>query len=345
MTAIDALLLSDGRPGHFNLAEGVLAAAERLHPLTVTRMEVRRPRWLTPGMLWRLSSSRFSPTVILGYAYGIDAAELPPAKLVVSAGGDTLAANVAAARLLSAPNIFYGSLRRYRPEDFALVLTSYERNAVKPRHVMTLKPSRLDPGTLPRPVAGSGAKWPAVAGLLAGGDAGTVRFEAHDWSRLLAFVEATHRASGTRWVVSNSPRTPASFSDALARRAAVPNGPIREVIDVRSAGSGTLGGLFAAADAIMVTADSSSMLSEAVWARRPVISVSPEAMTLPADEQEYRRYLQRNGWTRPLAIAELTPERFLAELMSIRPLAENPLDHLASILAERLPGVLASPVR
>lgn len=331
MTALTALLISDGKPGHFHLADGILAAAQRLRPLDIHRLAVRRPRWLTPGLLWRLSTSGLSPTVVLGYAYGIDATTLPNAGLVVSAGGDTLAANIAASRLLGAPNIFYGSLRRYDPEQFALVLTSYERNATKPRHVMTLKPSRLDPDTLP-PVSGGAPRPPKFAGFLVGGDAGTVRFAAQDWSRLATFLEATNKAHGTRWIVSNSPRTPSDVSDALARRAAEPGGPILELIDVRRAGTGSLDKLFAAAEMIIVTADSSSMVSEAVWARRPVLAVSPAGMTLPPDEQEYRRYLETNRWVGALDIASLTPVSLLAALAAVRPLAENPLDRLGAVL-------------
>jgi hypothetical protein len=108
------------------------------------------------------------------------------------------------------------------------------------------------------------------------------------------------------------------------------------VIDVRRTGTGTLERLFAASDAVVCTADSSSMLSEAVWARRPVLAVAPAAMTLPADEQGYRCYLEANGWARMLPIAELTPERALAGLATLRPLTENPLDRLGRVLAEKL---------
>lgn len=339
-TAMEALLISDGRPGHYHLAEGILAAAQRLRPIEVREIKVRRPRWLTPGLLWRLSASGLSPAVILGYAYGIDASALPKAELIVSAGGDTLAANVAAARLLRAPNIFYGSLRRYDPHAFALVLTSYARNAVKPNHAMTLKPNRLDPDVLGTcPARTAPGKPPATAGLLIGGDAGTVHFSADDWKRLLQFLDASFKASGTRWIVSNSPRSPASLSDELVRLSQNGGGPIESFIDVRSAGPGTLHGLFARSEAILCTADSSSMLSEAVWARRPVLALKPSSAALPAEEQDYRGYLEKNGWAGALAISELSPERVWSEVGALSPLGQNPLDSLANLLSDRLPDV------
>jgi uncharacterized protein len=35
MTKMKALLLSDGKPGHYHLAEGVLAAVQRVRPVEI----------------------------------------------------------------------------------------------------------------------------------------------------------------------------------------------------------------------------------------------------------------------------------------------------------------------
>lgn len=336
MSPLDVLYFSDDRPGHYHLTEGILAALGRRRTLAVTRIAVRRPRWLTPGLLWRLTESGLSPGLLLGYAYGLDASSLPKARLVVSAGGDTLAANVSAARLLKADNIFYGSLRRYAPERFSLVLTSYAAKAGRPRHAMTLKPNSLDPGTLNKPDAANGP-----LGLLVGGDAGTVRFSAADWSQLLDFIPHMATTSGRRWIVSNSRRTPAAVSDRLAALAAADNSPIASFVDVRSSGPGTLGELLGRSYAVLCTADSSSMVSEAVWAQRRVVAIAPQAMMLPADETAYRDYLEHNRWTASLAIAELSPHRLNAALAPLQPLRENPLDSLADLIAERLPQLFA----
>jgi hypothetical protein len=340
MSPLTALLLSDGRPGHYHLAEGVLAALARLCPVRVVRLELRRNRLVPGRILALLIEAGVGPEWVLRLGYGLRAGALPEADLIVSAGGNTLAANIACARIVRAPNVFYGSLRRFRPQDFALVLTSHARFAGRPRHVMTLKPSAADPDTLAplaRPTAHGGPRAPAVAGLLVGGDTATVRYEIEDWMRLGAFLGALTEAAGTRWIVSNSRRTPEHASDMLARLAAAPGSPIERFIDVRSAGAGTLGELFARSEAVLSTVDSSSMVSEAVWMRRPVLAVAPAAASLPDNEQEYRCYLESRGWARSLAIADLTPKRVLAELASLTPLEANPLDLLAATLAEKLP--------
>jgi hypothetical protein len=125
-------------------------------------------------------------------------------------------------------------------------------------------------------------------------------------------------------------------SDRLAALAREPKGPIAEFIDVRSKGTGTLAQIFTRVSNVLCTGDSSSMLSESVWMRKPVIAVLPEYWTLPDFELNYRAYLESKGWARSLSIASLTPEACQAEFAAITPLTANPLDDLASLILSRI---------
>jgi hypothetical protein len=83
------------------------------------------------------------------------------------------------------------------------------------------------------------------------------------------------------------------------------------------------------------------MISESVSARLPVLGVRPRLATFRPQEAGYRRFLADGGWYRSLEIAELTPERFLAELAQIEPLKVNPLDQFARVLREQLAPLFA----
>jgi uncharacterized protein len=338
---VKVLLISDGRPGHFRLAEGIVAAAERRRPVELQRIECRRGRW--PGLvLAGISNSALADTALLRSVYGL----APPAPgaydLVVSAGAETLAANVACARLSGAKNVFYGSLRAFRPASFSLVLTSYIRNASRPRHRMMLKPSAI-PRTARPPMQRGPDNAPQTGVLLLGGDAGTTRFEADDWRRLLAFVSETHASSGMRWLISNSRRTPAVASALIAQQIAgqATGGPILRFIDVRNPDTATLAAAFAEADVVVCTDDSSSMISEAIAAGLPTVGVRPRDHRLPVDEAGYRDYLITSGWHRVLDISALTAHVFLDAVAQITPLAADPLDLLAVQLGDALPEILA----
>ncbi len=340
MMELTALLLSDGKPGHFHCSEGILAAARRQRPIDVATVRIARPAWAPTDLLAWMTNAKISPTFILSRVYGLDLAALPTGDVIVSAGGDTLAANIALARLTGRPNLFFGSLRQYRPQDFALALNSYTTEAPAPNQVKILKPSPADPAELIPPDLDH-RRLPRVAGLLIGGNAGTVSYTERDWEQLLAFVEESRMRLGIAWIVSNSRRTPAAVSDRLVALAARANGPVQRFIDVRSSGPGTLQALFAESGAIVVTADSSAMVSEAIWMRRPVVAVKPARMVLPAKEAEYRRWLERDGWCREVPLSELNAERFASLMRVIVPMAENPQQELAALLASRLPELFA----
>ena len=47
VTPLKVIFLADTRPGHYHLAEGVIAAVKRLRPVEVTRIEVKR-KWIVP---------------------------------------------------------------------------------------------------------------------------------------------------------------------------------------------------------------------------------------------------------------------------------------------------------
>jgi uncharacterized protein len=345
-TPLKIIFLADTRPGHYHLAQGVIAALARLRPVDVTRIEVKR-KWIVPTR-WlrrRITAKTFFPPRMLRMAYRIDAYALPKADLVVSAGGETQMPNICVSRFLGVPSIFCGSLLRgLGPENFNLIVSSYDRDAGSDRHMVVLKPSAIDPDALGRPaeVPRYGPdRHPKLAGLLIGGNAGPFRYRPKEWDRLLAFAAEVSKAWGTRWLISTSRRTPDFVADrfaALAQDSSV----VERFIDYRMAGPGTLPQVFATADVIVCTEDSSTMISEAVSARLPVIGVAPTAHRFTDEEQNYRAFLVANNWCRVLPIAELTPTSLARALAEIEPIAENPLDALAAKLKQRLPELFTA---
>lgn len=341
MSPLRIIFLADTRPGHYHLAQGVIAALSRLRPVEVTRIEVKR-KWIVPTR-WlraRINAKTFYPPRMLRMAYRIDAETLPEADVVVSAGGETHMPNICVTRLLDVPNIFCGSLLRgLNPDNFSLIISSYDRDAGSDRHLVTLKPSAIDPDALGRPkeVPRFGSdRPPKRVGLLIGGKAGGFRYRSKEWEDLLAFAVAVSKAWGTRWLISTSRRTPDFVADRIADLAK-DESVVEKFIDFRIAGPGTLPEIFAKSDVIVCTEDSSSMISEAVSARLPVVGVSPARCRFTEEEVLYRDFLMRHGWSRVVPIAELTPEIFAKALSEIEPLEENPLDTLAARLKERMP--------
>ena len=344
---LTALLLSDGKPGHYHQAEGVVAAIAKVRPIETVRIETRRRALAPTRSLHQAINAGLSPAALLWLGYGLTAGDIPAADVVVSGGGETLAANAAAAQMLGAPNIFCGRLRRLQTRFVRLTVASSSEHAGDPSYLVCLPPSPFEvsatraarqagrtfgPGHLPR-----------LLGLLIGGNSGALQYAAEDWRGLTRFMREAHAQCGVRWLASTSRRSGPFIGDALATMAAEPNGPLARFIDFRTDRPGLLGEIFAEADAILCTDDSTTMISEAVGAQLPVVAVYPPASRMETRELHYRDYLASEGWYRRLALSGLQVDTFLAALGAITPRATSPLAELAEALQHRLPELFQKP--
>jgi len=342
MDPLRVLFLSDQKPGHHNFADGVLAAITKLRPVQCVTLPIRIAfPWRMRAVQPLIHGGPAALRLALKLGFDVDAAALPGnVDLVLSGGGDTLSANIAAARLLGAANIFAGSLRRGLGYDrFSLVVSSYDRAGDPARHIGTLKPSIHDPAQFTRPPPGTrfGAdNPPRRAGLLLGGRSGYFRYRTGEWLRLFRFVRELNAAWGTKWLISTSRRTPGGIADRAAALAR--DGTLVECfVDFRTAGPGTLLPIFRDADVMVCTTDSSSMLSEAIAVRLPVIGVTPARHGFKPDEARYRDRMVAMNWCRFLPIAELEVARFGQDLAEVVPTEVNHLDRLATEIRRKLP--------
>jgi uncharacterized protein len=340
---LKVLLLADAKPGHYQQSEGVVAALRRLRSVDVQRINLRRRSWLPSRVLHLLVNRGASPQRVLRLGYGVTAGDLAPADLVVSAGGETLAANAAAARLLGAPNIFSGTLRRLAPEHIRIVIVSLERLAsTRPSYLLALPPSPFEPPPRKDQAPLGPEALPERVGLLVGGNSGSASYTDKDWETLVDFLQQSHRRYGLRWLATTSRRSSPTIANALAALAGETDGPIERFVDYRVAGPGSLEKVLTEAQAILVTADSTAMITQAVSACLPTVAVASEARAMEEREQEYRRYLARMGWYRDLTFARLSPEAFLDALFQVAPRKTGALDELAAALLQRLPDLLGA---
>jgi mitochondrial fission protein ELM1 len=198
------------------------------------------------------------------------------------------------------------------------------------------------------PAAGAGKRFrrsdpPARVGVLIGGNSGAHRYASEDWLQLIRFLREANRAHGIRWLAATSRRSGDFIGDTFSAMAVNKEGGLDTFIDFRTAGPGTLPQVFAGADAILCTDDSTTMISEAVGACLPVVSVTPASTSLEPREAEYRQFLTNENWYRLLPMPKLTPDGFLAALEEIRPRTSSQLDELAAALGRRLPELFAKP--
>lgn len=331
---MDILILADARPGHFRQSEGLAAAIARRQAVRMRRLDVR-PRPVLKGTLLRLAVRAHLPAgILLRLATGLAPADLGRPDLVVSAGSDTLAANVLARRLTGAANLFIGTIRNLPETDFSAVLTTFPSQGRRPRHVLAAKPTAIDADRLPvpRPFRTAGDLAGAVLGVLVGGPTPSHRWRDADWTALAALLAAVATGTGARLRITTSRRTPAAAVAALRPLAAT---GVAEILAVYGEAPAVPLDTFFAADALLVTDDSATMVFEAVAARRPVVTLAP-ADRRPTKDDEAFEHLAVEGLIRRLAVVAATPQSLADAIGAARPLATHAAEPLLAALAPTL---------
>ncbi len=327
MPAKTVLLLSDGRPGHFRQSEAIVLALSRRVETKVERIELIKPR-IFPRRLARYAALWLPPRLVLSWLYGLKEGAYPKPDAIVSAGGNTLAANIALAKLTGAANIFAGTPRHVARALFSLVLTPYKSEATLTNTAYALKPCALDPDAFAAP-----KRWPANPFRIAvfiGGPTPAADFQGADWQALADLMRAMAQTFDVRFTLVTSRRTPDAFYKACASVVEAKD-IVATFIDHRQAGTGSIAEGYAA-DAIFVTSDSMSMITEGVAARRPVIVLTPER-TIPFRDNEAVDDLAADNRVAVLRVREAKPDQIAAKLQTLAPMTENHLDRLAEIVA------------
>jgi mitochondrial fission protein ELM1 len=282
-------VLTDGRPGHDHQALGV---AEALGwPFAVRRLEY--------GLLGRLPN-RLLGRSTRGLSAGARASLAPPwPDLVIAAGRRT----APPARWLKRRNpaaflvqlMWPGSAR-----DLDLIaVPEHDRVADRPGMLRLLgTPSRV---TKARLAAAAPRLAPSLTALprpriacLVGGARRRMPFTPDDAAALAARVSRLAQGRGGSLLVATSRRTGSACEDALARALAAPH-----LLHRCGADDDIYLALLGSADAVVVTADSASLCSEACATGRPVL-LDRAQKAGPGKLAGLHRRLEQLGYLRPL---------------------------------------------
>jgi len=318
-------VLADDRPGNVNQ---VLAVAEALGwPFRVKTIGYGPLAQLPNGLLG---------ASLLGLTPAARAALVPPwPRLVIAAGRRTLPVmrwlKRRQATTFMVQLMWPGSARGLD----LLAVPAHDRVADRPELIRTQgTPHRL---TAERLAAAAGGLAPRLASLprpwiacLVGGSSRRVRFTRADAAALARQASALARSRGGSLLVTTSRRTAVDCAEALGAAIDVAHflhqwSPI---------GDNPYLGLLGTADAIIVTADSASMCTEAAATGKPVFLFRPARGVSPR-LQRLHAWLEAKGRLAPLGGAWPAPG----------PLPLNPAATVAEAIRARLEGPISAATR
>jgi len=280
MTLRRVWVLSDGVAGHSNQAFGIVnllfgddAKVEKVYT------SLRIPAVSRP--LLRFLYNRIGPRLwVRSLTRRLYSDTLPatrsPSEIVISAGGNTRFLNAAS----GGANIFIGSLRRLNGNLFRVLLTM-EPAGCTTNVIMTLPPSRLSPELAEQ----AGARYRKHLNesgnalnskpwtLLVGGDGAGFSYSESDWYNLASLIRKLAQQHGIRWLITTSRRTPAVGQQYLKKT--LDDQVVAEASWNGEPQKGTLIDYVGASERVFCTADSMSMLGDALNAGKPTCALMP----------------------------------------------------------------------
>jgi mitochondrial fission protein ELM1 len=333
------LVLSDGKPGHFNQSRGVVKALGLRSHVVCDWITLKLRCSLFRKLLHPvLNRSRMPfPVRWLRVAYRSPPLTVPAPDLIVSAGGNTLFANIWLARWFRCQNLFVGDVRGISEHHFSGIITRDAGKSKHQKYIVSMTPTRMDPreitATARRFRAQRGLETQRLWAMLIGGDGGGYRYRKRDWDALADAMERIAYKERIKWMLTTSRRTGRKVESLLASR--LPPQAAADVILYSQDGQREYDSFLGSAERIFCTEDSAMMISEAVAFARPVYTLRPEHSRPDVSNlQVLQSYEEANCISR-LAICDLRWQDFSQSRRS-RNVTDYPIDELADKLAHWL---------
>lgn len=257
------LALTDGRAGHISKTQGILNALAKLTPIQVIWLEVRAPHPILRSLSrWLTRRTDFSS---LGWY--LKPHQLPShIDVVVSSGADTLVPNLLLSRHYACPNIINSSLKGFAANQFAVALqlgqALSDLNLNVPPNQMSFDHDGQRMLAARQRLAVSSDR--CVLTVLIGEN--TREYQSINPQLLAQIVAWFRQHADAVLLLSSSRRTQLATEDALIQ--VLPLQADDQVTWVKQGQSCHITDYIYAADWVLCTADSESMLAEVVSAGR-----------------------------------------------------------------------------
>lgn len=302
-------IVSEGSPGHVSQSQGLVDAMAAESPLHVERLECRpRINGAVRSLVraWMGLAGRPLPLWFLRRWLRIGPIPAGRPDLVVSSGGKSVFAARTLAVRHGAPYVFLGERKPYPSAWFHTAFTPSDLETGVNDVRIEMIPTQVTPASVERAAANwsgrpTGRLWTAIIG----GTSVSHRYADADWDALADGLNALARREGIRWLVTTSRRTGAAAEARL--RARLDPAAVAAAVWWVEKPDKKIQAFLGAAEQVVVTQDSVTMVTEAVASGRPVAVVRPARVVFPPGSfmPGYFAVLESNRRLQRVSVTEL----------------------------------------
>jgi len=295
---MNILVIKDNKPGHYNQTEGLLLALNYLYPNAIieyydTLIKNKVSRKILRFLLNNFTSF-FEKKSNLSYLKYFYKNYVPPNQtpdLIISTGGNTSNINAWLSCAYKAKNILNGALRGLNENNFTLVTTVLNLG-YKNQLILDVAPSTITIKQLQKKAKEFSKRHKIphekkYFSLLVGGNGAGYKYNNEFYNQIIKLVKEVSKSEHTKWLITTSRRTPIWVEKMLKKQ-------LQEVsvyfVAFNEKSEKVLLPFLGLSEAVFVTEESASMISEAISSNRPVYTLHPN--TFKADKN-YQRLINK----------------------------------------------------
>lgn len=331
------LALTDGKAGHETQTQGIVQLLNQQQQYQVEWLKLKFPsKWQYRVLKWALP---FLTSRSLSYFFDqrqLEKIRTYKVAYIVSAGGNTLLANALLKQDLlksgKVQNIVASSLRGIKASYFDVIFTIHAAQAALEHYLYyPIAPNKMSALDLTKAQARSHLGLDdadQVITVLIGADTKTVSIgTVEEWGAILQKVRSEYPQA--HLLLTTSRRTPIEFEHALANYCTQHN-LVRNSDQMTWVAQGQqcdIKDYILAADWVLSSADSTSMVAEVVMSGQPLIVFSDASKMHDAAIQQQLSFLERQKWMSKMDIIQPQPFKLLLGGM-------NSLNHTETLTAK-----------
>ncbi len=278
------LLISDGKAGHESVSRGMLENLSEYIKFNTINVHIKMKSNFFKPILKFISNHKYLHKFIslglINFFYHFEPRDINFQKidLIISTGGKTSFVNILLSKLYNINNIYCSSLRGLKPNLFTYIATldpnNNFNNALKfdiaplktkfdiKKANDFLKTINLEPNQ-------------KVWSILIGGPTKEYKFTEYEIATATEIIIQKAQSKNINILLTTSRRTPVSIEKYVENIARKYNNMAHIVLYNKNPQK-VMNNYLQLSDIIFVTEDSGSMITESIYAKKPVITVRPE---------------------------------------------------------------------
>jgi len=278
------ILISDGKAGHESVSKGILENLNEYIDINIIIIHAKMRSNMFKPILKLLSNNRnfhkFFSLNLINFFYSLDYKKVnfDNIDLIVSTGGKTSFINILLSKLYNIPNIYCSSLRRLKPELFSYIVTINYNDTYANALYFDIAPLKIKYNAehatsfLNKLKLDSNQK---IWSILIGGSTKTCKFKESEFIDMINKIIKKAKTENVKVLLTTSRRTP-KYVETYIEKMHKNYDNLAYFVLYNKKPEKVMGLFLQVSNIIFSTEDSTSMITEAIYSKKPTITIKPK---------------------------------------------------------------------